>query len=112
MSEYSDEAMGAMRRRVEEALFAWGDVRPKKVFGHPAYLHGGKMFAFMTADGVGIGNLPEEDTAALLARDDVSPFVYNGMPMKQWIVLPLVDDADLAAAMPWIQLAYEGATRR
>lgn len=107
-----EESKTLMRQRMEQAVFAWGDVRPKHVFGNPGYLRGGRMFAFLTGDGVGVGSLSAEEQAELTERDGVSVFEYNGMPMKQWLVLPLRDEADLAAALPWIQRAYEGAVRK
>ena len=60
-------------------------VKPGKMFGYPAYYVGGKLFACVYGDVVGI-KVPEVLATKLLQRDDVKYFQPLGRRrMKEWI---------------------------
>ena len=61
-------------------------VKPGKMFGHPAYYVGGKLFASLYMEGVCI-KLPEARVKELLTKDDYSPFQAMGRTMKEWIMI-------------------------
>lgn len=61
-------------------------VKPGKMFGHPAYYVGGKLFASLYMKGVCI-KLPEARVKELLTKDDYSPFQPMGKTMKEWIMI-------------------------
>ncbi len=72
----------------------------RKTFSSPSYYKGGKMFAFVYGDGLGL-KFTEERAAELVASDPVtySPFDPGGnAPMKRWVIVsypdvPSYDDA-------------------
>ena len=77
-----------------EVVTAWPEVAARPVFGHRGYVRAGKMFAFVVGDGMAVkasGTFAGE----LYARPGVVPFVVNEMPMQQWPILELRDDAGL-----------------
>lgn len=95
---------------VSETIASWPDVRAKQVFGHRGFVRGGKMFAFIADDGLGVKVVDAEARAELYARPDVAPFAYGGkMTMEQWPVLPLRTDVEAAEALSAAQLAYDAA---
>lgn len=87
-------------RFVLSDLFAnRADVRETKMFSFPSFSTGGKMFAVVIGDGVGV-KLPQE-TIDRLADDDITPFEPMGKKMSSWIQISRPDaemyrdDADL-----------------
>ena len=61
-------------------------VRPGKMFGHPAYYIGGKLFASLYMDGVCV-KLPESRVKELLKKEGYRPFEPMGRKMKEWIMI-------------------------
>ena len=59
-------------------------VKPGKMFGHPAYYVGGKLFASLYMEGVCL-KVPESLKNELLKRKDVVPFEPMGKKMREWI---------------------------
>jgi hypothetical protein len=93
---------------VDEIVTAWPEVKARPVFGYRGYVRAGRMFAFLTGDGVAVkasGAFAEE----LYARPGVVAFAYNGMPMKQWAILPLADEGALDDIVGNARQAYESA---
>ena len=60
-------------------------VDPGKMFGYPAYYVGGKLFACIFENGVGV-KVPESIAKDLLKKDEISHFQPLGRKkMKEWI---------------------------
>lgn len=92
----------------DEAVSSWPDVRAKQVFGHRGYVRAGKMFAFIADDGLSFKAESPAAAEPLYSAGGAKPFVYHGeMEMRGWPVLPLSNDAELAAALTAIRGAYE-----
>lgn len=103
-----DALPDALAAAFDDAVTSWPEVRAKQVFGHRSYVRDKAMFAFHAEGGVGIKALSFEERARLLAYEGAALFAYNGMPMKGWVVLPLLSDSDLDAVVQEARLAYEG----
>jgi hypothetical protein len=61
-------------------------VKPGKMFGHPAYYVGGKLFASLYMEGVCV-KLPETRVKELLRKEGYAPFQPMGRKMKEWILI-------------------------
>lgn len=60
-------------------------VRAGKMFGLPGYFVGGKLFACLYQDGVGI-KVPATTAVELLERDEVTPFQpFEKSTMREWV---------------------------
>jgi len=60
-------------------------VEPGKMFGYPAYYVGGKLFACVFEDAVGV-KVPEDVALKLLQRDEISHFQPLGRKkMREWV---------------------------
>jgi len=74
--------------RLDALLLRAPDVRRGRMFGDPAYYVGGRMFACVHGDVVGI-KLPEQVAADLVVRGEAQPFQPHGKRrMREWIQLP------------------------
>ncbi len=101
------EITDPLQRAVDDVVREWPDVKAKSVFGHRGYVRGRKMFAFLANGGIALKIGGEDELTALYLREGVEPFAYNGMPMRQWPVLPLGDEDGLSEALTLARRAYE-----
>ncbi len=70
---------------LRDLLAVHPEVREGRMFGHPAWFVGRRMFACVYGDGVGL-KLPEAEATALLRRADVVHFQpYGKAPMREWV---------------------------
>ena len=61
-------------------------VQAGKMYGHPAYYVGGKLFASLYMDGVCV-KVPESLKNELLSRKEIVPFEPMGRKMREWILI-------------------------
>ena len=61
-------------------------VQPGKMYGHPAYYVGGRLFASLYMDGVCV-KVPESLKNELLKRKEIVPFEPMGRKMREWILI-------------------------
>jgi hypothetical protein len=61
-------------------------VNPGKMYGHPAYYVGGKLFASLYMDGVCV-KIPEARVKELLKKKGFFPFEPMGRKMREWIYI-------------------------
>ena len=61
-------------------------VKPGKMYGHPAYYVGGKLFASLFMEGVCV-KVPEALKDELLKREEIVPFEPMGRKMREWILI-------------------------
>lgn len=61
-------------------------VVPGKMYGHPAYYVGGKLFASLYMDGVCV-KVPEEKVKELLQIEGIIPFEPMGRRMREWVLI-------------------------
>ena len=59
-------------------------VIPGKMYGHPAYSVGGKLFASLYMEGVCV-KVPKSKVNELLKRDYIVPFEPMGRKMREWV---------------------------
>jgi hypothetical protein len=100
--------LSPLSQAFDEVVTSWPDVKARPVFGHRGYVRAGKMFAFLAGDGVAV-KAAGDFAGELYARPGVEAFAYNGMPMKQWPILPLQADDALDDAIANARRAYESA---
>jgi hypothetical protein len=66
-------------------LGKWRRVTPGKMFGFPGFYSGGKLFACVYGEGVGL-KLPAEKLQKLEGQPGISPFRPYGMAgMREWV---------------------------
>ena len=61
-------------------------VKHGKMYGHPAYYVGGKLFASLFMEGVCI-KVPESLKNELLDGKEIVPFTPMGRNMREWILI-------------------------
>jgi len=71
--------------RIRELLSAEPGIDEKPMFGGLAFLVGGHMAVAVSGQGGLLVRVPRDDTAALLAREHVSPMVMAGREASGWL---------------------------
>ena len=61
-------------------------VTPGKMYGHPAYYVGGKLFASLYMEGVCV-KIPEKLKEELLKKEGIDQFTPMGRKMREWILI-------------------------
>jgi len=67
-------------------LLKYPIVKPGKMYGHPAYYIGGKLFASLYIKGVCV-KVPESLKNELLKKEEIIPFEPMGRKMREWILI-------------------------
>ena len=94
---------------VTDIVRDWPSVNRGKIFGHPGFFAGRKLFALIDGRGVGLLHL-SEDARATLTRDfGAGPFMIQGSPTRGWILVPTPEVETVLALGPWLHDAYEAA---
>jgi TfoX/Sxy family transcriptional regulator of competence genes len=86
---YRDDVLTA----VSALLDGRPEATPRKMFGHPGFAVGGKMFACLYDDGVAV-KLPEATAQVAITRPGIEAFRPYGKSMREWV---LIAHDDLAA---------------
>ena len=71
--------------RIRELLSTEPGIDEKPMFGGLAFLVGGHMAVAASGQGGLLVRVPRDDTAALLAREHVSPMVMAGREASGWL---------------------------
>ncbi len=80
--KYRDDVLAAISALLAERP----EATPRKMFGHPGFAVGGKMFACLYDDGVAV-KLPEATARAAISRPDVEAFRPYGKSMREWVLI-------------------------
>jgi hypothetical protein len=91
---------------VDSAVREWPDVKARKVFGHPGYLRGRKMFGWQEGEAFAVGKFGGEEANELEAIG-IAQSEHDGAPMRGWYRIPVADDASASFALDWMRRAYE-----
>ena len=102
----------AIRHALEGEVLRWPDVRSKKMFGYPACLVEGRIFALLVPEGVVLTRLNERERGEITTRFPAAhPFVGHGQPIPSWVEVPIKRPGDLSPLLPYLRKSYEQALR-
>jgi hypothetical protein len=101
MSNYRDDIIEALEVR----LLMYPEVVKGRIFGHPGFKIGNRLFCFAYEDGLAL-KLAREDYQAILESEEAEPFRPGGSsPMGTWAVLTYPDAQDYIEHWEWIEKA-------
>jgi hypothetical protein len=102
----------AIRHALEGEVIRWPNVHSKKMFGSPAYLVEGRIFALLIHEGIVLTRLNERERREITARFPAAhPFVGHGQPIPSWVEVPIERPGDLSSLLPYLRKSYEQAVR-
>ena len=100
--KYRDDVLAA----VSALLDGRPEATPRKMFGHPGFAVGGKMFACLYDDGVAV-KLPEATAQAAISRPGIEAFRPYGKSMREWVLIAHDDLAAYAKDVDLFEAAIE-----
>lgn len=109
MDSHTDIDAARIRDVFEATVLRWPNVRTRKMFGSPAYLANGKLFAFFVSDALVLTRLRRADREEIAGIRETRPFETGRRTISGWVQTPVAGDDDLDALMPFITASYETA---
>ena len=107
MQYYSEDEGRELREALEAKVLSWPEVSTRLMFGCPAYLADGKLFAFLVSDGIVITQIRKRDREELGALFPTEPFKAGEREITRWVKVRLEDPSDLERLMRLVRRSYE-----
>lgn len=109
MEYYSEEAAKALREAFEKHVLQWPYVTLRKMFGCPAYVADGRLFAFLVTGGVVITQVRLKDRKALAEDNETVPFKAGEREIERWIQVTVDDPKALGRIIAYVRKSYQTA---
>ncbi len=109
MPYYLEESAGDLRGVLEAQILAWPQVTARRMFGCPAYLVDGRLFAFLVTDGIVLTQLRLSERKLLAEDFETAPFKAGEREIVRWTRVALKDSQRLPRIMRFVQRSYEAA---
>lgn len=109
MQYYLEESVGDLRTVLEAQILAWPQVTARRMFGCPAYLVDGRLFAFLVTEGVVLTQLRSSERKLLAEDFEIESFKVGEREIVRWTKVTLKDSQRLPRMMRFVQKSYEAA---
>lgn len=113
MNYYSEEKRKQLRETLEHEILHWPQVSSRLMFGCPAYLAKGRLFAFLVNDGVVVTQLSKRQRASATQLFETMPFRIGQREISRWLQLSVPDGevspTNLKRLLRFIRYSYETA---
>ena len=109
MQYYSEEEAQALREAFEKHVLYWPKVTTRRMFGCPAYLVDGRLFAFLVTGGVVITQLRLKDRQLLAEENTTEPFKAGERTIERWTQVAVDDPKALGRIMGFVRTSYQTA---
>lgn len=107
MKYYAESEGSELRKAFERQVLYWPEVTTRTMFGCPAYLADGKLFAFLVTDGVVITQIRKRDREALSEAFETEPFKAGEREISRWLQVTIEDLDRLTRLMVLVRKSYE-----
>ena len=98
-----------IRGALEEYVLSWPLVTIRFMFGCLAYMAKGKLFAFISDEGLVITNLDAESREALTESHEAFPFLFKDKPLGGWMQVIVAEETEIEGIMSYVRQSYEAA---
>lgn len=112
MLYYVEKDARALRQAFEKEVLLWPQVLTRRMFGCPAYIADGRLFAFLVTDGVVITQLRQKDIETLAQDNQTAPFKAGERVIKRWTQVTVADPAAIGRIMGFVRKSYQTAMER
>ncbi len=112
MPYYIEEATQELRAAFEKQVLTWPKVTLKRMFGCPAYVADGRLFAFLVTEGVVITQLRRHEKHMLAQDNQTEPFKAGARVIERWTKVFITDPDALGRIMAFVRRSYETALTR
>lgn len=109
MQYYSEDEAGPLRVAFEKVVSRWPKVTVRRMFGCPAYVADGRLFAFLVTGGVVITQVRLKDRKALAEDNETVPFKAGEREIERWIQVMVDDPQALGRIIAYVRKSYQTA---
>lgn len=107
MTKYYDEEHNqALRSAFEKYVLTWPYVTIRLMFGCPAYLVNGKLFAFLVNDGVVIAQILKLDREEIQETFETHVFQAGEREISRWFQVTIEDLKKLPKLIRFVKKSY------
>jgi hypothetical protein len=92
MPYYTESEGKELRELFEARVLPWPKVTTRRMFGCPAYLADGKLFAFLVSKGVVITQIRKRDREAFAGIYETEVFKAGEREIERWLQVNMEDD--------------------
>ena len=85
MQYYSEEEARELRAAFEKEVLTWPKVTTRRMFGCPAYVADGRLFAFLVIEGVVITQLRLKEKQTLAQDNQTEAFKAGERVIERWV---------------------------
>lgn len=111
MIYYTESEAKALREAFESQVLYWPRVTTRRMFGCPAYLVDGKLFAFLVTEGVVITQIRKRDREYLETQYPVEPFKAGEREIERWLQVTIDDLQRLERIITMVKKSYDTVLR-
>jgi len=79
------------------------------MFGCPAYIARGALFALLVTRGIVLTHLPETEREALSRVAIVQPFQAGTKTIHRWAQVSIDSTEEIEAVVPYVYISYQAA---
>lgn len=109
MQYYSEDEAKALREAFEKQVLYWPQVISRRMFGCPAYLADGRLFAFLVTGGVVITQLRLKDRQLVAEENPTEPFKAGERTIERWTQVTVTDPKAVGRIMAYVRKSYQTA---
>ena len=107
---YYDEAEAEILRvAFEKEVMSWSRITKRKMFGCPAYLADGKLFAFLVTNGVVITQIRLRDRKAISEIFVTDTFKAGEREIKRWLMITIDQPEKIKRIIRLVRKSYQFA---
>jgi hypothetical protein len=106
MIYYTESEAKELRRAFEHQVLHWPNVTTRRMFGCPAYLVDGKLFAFLVTRGIVITQIRKRDREHLEGVFSTETFKAGEREITRWLQVNLDDLEPLDRIMSTVRKSY------
>ena len=106
---YIEDDAGDLRQIFEEDVLTWPHVTSRRMFGCPAYIANGALFALLVTRGIVLTHLSEVEREALSCVAVVQPFKAGSKTVHRWAQVNIRSIDEIEAVLPYVHISYQSA---
>ncbi len=107
MIYYAESDADDLRREFERQVTDWPGVTSRRMFGCPAYLVDGKLFAFLVTGGIVITQIRKRDREELEKLYTTEVFKAGEREIGRWLQVHVDDLERMERVMLMVRKSYE-----
>jgi hypothetical protein len=109
MKYYDESETAEIREVFEKEVLGWSKLSKRTMFGCPAYLADGKLFAFLVTKGVVITQIRLRDRQAVSEVFETEPFKVGEREISRWLKVTIENPDKVQRLLRLVKKSYQFA---